>query len=119
MLFVSELVAALPRCFRAARRSFRFMGTSKNSSRRPTNLTRSPRAVKVDERVNDGADDVERRLEAISTKGDPLETINVVPWEGFCADIGAVTEERAPPPHRARLADKLASAAAFRRETIQ
>ena len=37
--------------------------------------------------------DVERRLEAISAKGDPLETIKTtVPWEDFRADIEAVTE---------------------------
>jgi len=36
--------------------------------------------------------DVERRLEAISAKGDPLETIKTtVPWEDFRADIEAVT----------------------------
>src|SRR2546430_17544992 len=36
--------------------------------------------------------DVERRLEAISAKGDPLETINkMVRWEDFRADIEAVT----------------------------
>ena len=39
--------------------------------------------------------DVERRLEAISAKGDPLETIKkVVPWEDFRADIEAVTETK-------------------------
>ncbi len=32
--------------------------------------------------------DVERRLEAISALGDPLETIKkIVPWEGFRIDI--------------------------------
>ena len=37
--------------------------------------------------------DVERRLEAISAKGDPLATIKkIVPWENFRADIEAVTE---------------------------
>ena len=37
--------------------------------------------------------DVERRLEAISAKGDPLETIKkIVPWEDFRADIEGVTE---------------------------
>ena len=36
--------------------------------------------------------DFDRRLEAISAKGDPLETINaVVPWEAFRADIEAAT----------------------------
>ena len=39
--------------------------------------------------------DVERRLEAISAKGDPLETIKkIVPWENFRADIEAVTETK-------------------------
>ena len=39
--------------------------------------------------------DVERRLEAISAKGDPLETIKkMVRWEDFRADIEAVTETR-------------------------
>src|SRR3979409_2355495 len=39
--------------------------------------------------------DVERRLEAISAKGDPLETIKkIVPWEDFRADIEAVTRAR-------------------------
>ena len=37
--------------------------------------------------------DIERRLEAISAKGDPLETIKkIVPWEDFRTDIEAVTE---------------------------
>src|SRR5437899_12437729 len=37
--------------------------------------------------------DIERRLEAISAKGDPLETIKkMVQWEDFRADIEAVTE---------------------------
>jgi hypothetical protein len=37
----------------------------------------------------------ERRLEAISAKGDPLETIKkIVPWEDFRADIEAVTETK-------------------------
>ena len=37
--------------------------------------------------------DVERRLQAISAKGDPLETIKkIVPWEDFHPDIEAVTE---------------------------
>ena len=36
--------------------------------------------------------DVDRRLEAISAKGDPLETIDAhVPWEEFRASIDAVT----------------------------
>src|SRR5512138_2443861 len=40
--------------------------------------------------------DVERRLEAISAKGDPLETIKKsVRWEDFRADIEAVTETKA------------------------
>ena len=39
--------------------------------------------------------DVKRRLEAISAKGDPLETIKTtVPWETFRADIEAVTETK-------------------------
>ena len=39
--------------------------------------------------------DVERRLEAISVKGDPLETIKkIVPWEDFRAGIEAVTETK-------------------------
>src|SRR5262249_16927638 len=39
--------------------------------------------------------DVERRLEAISAKGDPLETIKkIVPWEAFRADIEAVSETK-------------------------
>ena len=39
--------------------------------------------------------DVERRLEAISAKGDPLETIKkIVPWEDFRAGIEAVTETK-------------------------
>jgi transposase, IS5 family len=39
--------------------------------------------------------DVERRLEAISAKGDPLETIKkIVPWEAFRSDIEAVTETK-------------------------
>jgi hypothetical protein len=39
--------------------------------------------------------DVERRLEAISAKGDPLETIKkIVAWEDFRADIEAVTETK-------------------------
>ena len=39
--------------------------------------------------------DVERRLEAISAKGDPLETIQkIVRWEDFRADIESVTETK-------------------------
>jgi len=39
--------------------------------------------------------DVERRLEAISAKCDPLETIKkIVPWEDFRADIEGVTETK-------------------------
>ena len=39
--------------------------------------------------------DVEERLEAISAKGDPLETIKTaVPWEDFRVDIEAVTETK-------------------------
>jgi len=39
--------------------------------------------------------DFERRLEAISAKGDPLETIKkIVPWEDFRADIEAATEAK-------------------------
>jgi len=39
--------------------------------------------------------DVDRRLEAISAKGDPLETIGAaVPWESFRAPIEAVTVTR-------------------------
>ena len=39
--------------------------------------------------------DVERRLEAISANGDPLETIKkMVRWEDFRADIEAVTETK-------------------------
>src|SRR5438045_2259144 len=38
----------------------------------------------------------ERRLEAISAKGDPLETMRkMVRWEDFRADIEAVTETKA------------------------
>ena len=38
---------------------------------------------------------VERRREAISAKGDPLETIKkIVPWEDFRADIEGVTETK-------------------------
>ena len=39
--------------------------------------------------------DVERRLEAISALGDPLETIKkIVRWEDFRADIESVTETK-------------------------
>jgi IS5 family transposase len=39
--------------------------------------------------------DIERRLEAISAKGDPLETIKkIMPWEDFRTDIEAVTETK-------------------------
>ena len=39
--------------------------------------------------------DVERRLVAISAKGDPLEaTKKIVPWEDFGADFEAVTETK-------------------------
>jgi transposase, IS5 family len=39
--------------------------------------------------------DVARRLEAISAKGDPLETIKAtVPWEAFRADLEAVAETK-------------------------
>jgi len=45
-----------------------------------------------DARVSHGAD-VEHKLEAISAKGDPLETIKkIVPWGDFRADIEAETE---------------------------
>jgi hypothetical protein len=44
--------------------------------------------------VSHGAD-VEHKLEAISAKGDPLETIKkIVPWGHFRADIEAVTETK-------------------------
>ena len=50
------------------------------------------------ERASHGAEglfDVERRLEAISAKGDPLETIKTtVRWEDFRADIEAVTDTK-------------------------
>ena len=43
-----------------------------------------------------GLFDVDRRLEAISAKGDPLETINAtVPWERFRATIEAATVTKA------------------------
>ena len=39
--------------------------------------------------------DLDRRLEAISAKGDPLETIKTsVPWEDFRSEIEAVTETK-------------------------
>src|SRR6267142_1664127 len=39
--------------------------------------------------------DLERRLDALSAKGDPLETIKTtVPWEAFRADIEAVSETK-------------------------
>src|SRR4030042_6542601 len=39
--------------------------------------------------------DLERRLDGISAKGDPLETIKTtVPWEDFRTDIEAVTETK-------------------------
>ena len=44
--------------------------------------------------------DLERRLDALSAKDDPLERIKTtVPWETFRADIEAVTETK---PERAR-----------------
>jgi hypothetical protein len=40
--------------------------------------------------------DIERRLEAISAKGDPLEIMRkIVRWEDFRADIEAVTKTKA------------------------
>jgi IS5 family transposase len=45
--------------------------------------------------VQTGFFDLERRLDALSAKGDPLETIKTtVPWETFRADIEAVTETK-------------------------
>ena len=39
--------------------------------------------------------DLERRLDALSAKGDPLEMIKTtVPWEALRADIEAVTETK-------------------------
>src|SRR3989442_14443830 len=39
--------------------------------------------------------DLDRRLDGLSAKGDPLETIKAtVPWEAFRADIEAVTEAK-------------------------
>jgi transposase, IS5 family len=47
------------------------------------------------ERASHGLFDVECRREAISAKGDPLETIKkIVPWEDFRADIEGVTETK-------------------------
>src|SRR5437588_11377435 len=49
--------------------------------------------------------DVDRRLAAISAKGDPLETIKgTAPWEEFRADIEAVTETK--PEERKRNAGR-------------
>src|SRR6516225_1953784 len=63
------------------------------------NLTRRPQWAMggSSERVmgQTGFFDVERRLEAISAKGDPLETIKkIVRWEDFRADIESVTETK-------------------------
>src|SRR3990170_3303656 len=42
-----------------------------------------------------GFHDLDKRLEAISAKGDPLELIRAtVPWESFRAEIEAVTRSR-------------------------
>jgi transposase, IS5 family len=42
-----------------------------------------------------GFDDLQRRLDVLSAKGDPLETIKAtVPWEEFRATIEAVTETK-------------------------
>src|SRR5262249_55218847 len=75
---------------------FRFRGASKNSSRQvAANLTRCP--YRGSERVMGQKSffDFEHRLEAISAKGDPLETIKkIVPWEDFRADIEAATEAK-------------------------
>jgi hypothetical protein len=39
--------------------------------------------------------DADKRLAALSAKGDPLEAIGrLVPWEGFWADIEAVVVAR-------------------------
>ena len=71
-------------------------GTSKNSSRQvAANLTGY--RIRWSERVmgQKGFFDFERRLEVISGKGDPLQTIKkIVPWEDFRADIEAVTETK-------------------------
>src|SRR5215471_6813288 len=72
------------------------LGASKNSSRQvAANLTRCP--YRGSERVMGQKSffDFEHRLEAISAKGDPLETIKkIVPWEDFRADIEAATEAK-------------------------
>src|ERR1700680_1168189 len=53
--------------------------------------------------------DLDKRLEAISAKGDPLELIKAtVPWESFRAEIEAVT--RAKPEERKRTAGRKPSA---------
>ena len=76
------------------------LGHLENSSRRvPANLTLCPHAVMRgwSERVmgQKGFFDLDRRLEAISAKGDPLELIKkIVRWEDFRAAIEAVTETR-------------------------
>src|SRR5512134_1677373 len=50
--------------------------------------------------------DLERRLEAISAKGDPLETIKkIVRWEDFRAEIEAVAE-RKPEEHKSNAGRK-------------
>ena len=42
--------------------------------------------------------DAEKRLAALSAKGDPLEAIDrLVPWESFRADIEAVVLTPEPP----------------------
>lgn len=42
-----------------------------------------------------GFDDLQRRLDVLSAKGDPLETIKAtVAWEDFRATIEAVTETK-------------------------
>ena len=47
--------------------------------------------------------DLERRLDALSAKGDPLETIKTtVPWVTFRADIEAVTETKPTVSRRAK-----------------
>ena len=60
--------------------------------------------------------DVERRLEAISAKGDPLETIKkIVSWVDFRTDIEAVTEtkpEERKSRHDPEVQDRGASVAA-------
>jgi hypothetical protein len=78
----------------------RLEGTSKNSSRQGRRESDSVTASGHGrmERAGHGAEgffDVERRLEAISALGDPLETIKkIVPWEDFRTDIEAVTETK-------------------------